>query len=126
MAKIQMTPHVQEWTKWIRQFEHLRQASGLVEKEQVSQIHTLVCMMGDEAEDILSSFRPTEEQGKSYATVIKKFKHYFVKRRNIIFKQAKFDRCQQEEGKPVDDYIMDLCCLASHCNYGYTPRRTKS
>ena len=68
MAEIRISPpeHItfsrpEEWMELIRQFERFRKASGLAEKEQVSQIHTLIYTMGDEAEDILSSFRLTEE-----------------------------------------------------------------
>ena len=68
MAELRISPpeaftfsRPEEWTKWIRRFERFRQASGLAEKEQVSQIHTLIDMMGDSAEAILSSFRLTEE-----------------------------------------------------------------
>ena len=122
MAEIRITPpenftfsRPEEWTKWIRRF---RQASGLAEKEQTSQIHTLIYTMGDEAEDVLTSFRLTEEQGKSYTTVVEKFDGYFVKRRNLIFERAKFNWRRQEEGEPVNDFIMDLYRLAEHCNYG--------
>ena len=125
MAEIRITPlenftfsRPEEWTKWIRRFERFRQASGLAEKEQTSQIHTLIYTMGDEAEDVLTSFRLTEEQGKSYTTVVEKFDGYFVKRRNLIFERVKFNRRRQEEGEPVNDFIMDLYRLAEHCNYG--------
>ena len=125
MAELRISPpeaftfsRPEEWTKWIRRFERFRQASGLAGKEQVSQIHTLIYTMGDSAEDILSSFRLTEEQGKSYTTVVEKFEGHFVKRRNLIFERAKFNRRKQEEGEPVDDFIMDLYRLAEHCSYG--------
>ena len=110
MAEIRITPpenftfsRPEEWIKWIRRFERFRQASGLAEKEEVSQIHTLIYTMGDEAEDILTSFRLTEEQRKNYTTVVEKFDSYFVKRRNLIFERAKFNRRRQEEGEPVND-----------------------
>ena len=74
--------------------------------------------MGDEAEDILTSFRLTEEQRKNYTTVVEKFDSYFVKRRNLIFERAKFNRRRQEKGEPVNDFIMDLYRLAEHCSYG--------
>ena len=73
----------EEWIKWIKRFERFRQASGLSEKDEPRQIHTLIYTMGGEAEDILSSFRLTEDQGKSYSTVVEKFERYFVKRRNF-------------------------------------------
>ena len=74
--------------------------------------------MGDEAEDLLSSFHLTAEQARSYDTVVEKFDAYFVRRRNLIFERAKFNRRCQQEGEPVDDYIMDLYRLAEHCSYG--------
>ena len=107
----------EEWDKWIRRFERFRHASGLTEKEETSQIHTLIYMMGDEAEDMLSSFRPTEDEGKEYNTVVEMFGRHFVKRKNQIFEHAKFNQRKQEEGEAVDDFIMDLYRLAEHCNY---------
>ena len=41
---------------------------------EVNQIDTLIYTMGDEAEDILCSFRLTAEQGKMYATVVESSK----------------------------------------------------
>ena len=92
MAEVRVSPpenftfsRPEEWTKWIKRFERFRHASGLANEGQERQIHTLVYSMGDEAEDILSSFRLTEEQRKSYSTVVEKFGQYFIKRRNLIF-----------------------------------------
>ena len=125
MADVRISPpenfaftRPEEWSKWIRRFERFRNASGLAEKEQPTQIHTLVYSMGDEAEDILTSFRLTAEQGKTYATVVERFHRHFVKRRNLIFERAKFNRRKQEEGELVDDFIMDLYRLVEHCSYG--------
>ena len=43
---------------------------------------------------------------------------HFVKRRNVIFEHAKFNRRVQQEGEPVDDFIIDLYSLVEHCDYG--------
>ena len=48
----------------------------------------------------------TKEQGKIYATVVEKL-GYFIRQRN----PGKVQSAKQEEGEPVDDFIMDLCCL---------------
>ena len=58
-----------DWPKWSWRFERFRHASGLVEKEDESQVHTLIYTMGDEADDILSSFGLSEENRKVYTTV---------------------------------------------------------
>ncbi len=106
-----------EWPKWLGRFERFRYASDLNEKDEVKQIHTLIYSMGDEADDILSTFRLSEEDGKKYDTEVEKFQGYFVKRRNTIFERAKFNR-RKQEGEPVDDFIVDLYRLAEHCGYG--------
>ena len=73
---------LEEWPKWIQRFERFRDASGLDDKEEKTQISTLIYSMGDEAVDILQSFQLTEDELKSYSTVRDKFGSFFVKRRN--------------------------------------------
>ena len=77
--------HPEEWPKWARRFERFRQASGLTEKDEEAQVNTLLYSMGDEADDILCSFRLSEEDAKSYDTVKSKFDGHFVKHRNMIY-----------------------------------------
>ena len=108
----------EEWPKWLRRFERFRQASGLVEKSEEAQVNTLIYCMGDEADDILRSFKLSEEDSKKYSTVKAKFEDHFVKRRNVIFERAKFNNRKQEPGEAVDTFITALYALAEHCNYG--------
>lgn len=98
----------EEWPKWKRGFERFRFASGLSTKDEVVQAHTLVYAMGDQADDVLTSFKLSEEEGKKYSTVLAKFDGYFVKRKNIVFERAKFNQRKQEEGETVDQFILDL------------------
>ena len=44
-----------EWPNWICCFERFRNASGIADKPQESQIDTLIYSMGDKADDILQS-----------------------------------------------------------------------
>lgn len=74
--------------------------------------------MGDQADEILSSFGLSEEEQKVYETVKGKFENHFIKRRNIIYERAKFNQGSQREGEPVDDFITALYTLSDHCNYG--------
>ena len=106
-----------EWSKWIRRFERFREATGLSSKSQQSQISTLVYSMGDKAEDLLRSFKLTEEQAKKYDTVKSNFESHFVKTRNVIFERARFNN-RKQEGESADDFITDLFSLAEHCGYG--------
>ena len=41
-----------------------------------------------------------------------------MKRKNVIFERTRFNRRKQEEGKLVDDFIIDLYCRSEHCRYG--------
>ena len=107
-----------DWPKWIRRFDRFREASELATKSEERQVNTLIYSMGDKADDILASFALSADERKQYATVKEKFDHYFVKKHNVTFERAKFNsRCQQKEEK-VDDFIIDLHCLAEHCAYG--------
>ena len=74
--------------------------------------------MGDEADDILTSFKLSTLQLKQYHTVKTKFDEHFVVRQNVIFQRAKFNRRCQEDGKTVDTFITALHTLAEHCDYG--------
>ena len=107
-----------EWPKWIRRFDRFRCASGLSKREEENQVHTLIYSMGEEADDILSSFELSVADQKKYETVKGKFESYFVKRRNTIFERAKFNQRKQEEGETIDEFILDLHRLAEHYAYG--------
>ena len=109
--------HPAEWPKWARRFERFRRASGLAEKDEEAQVNTLLYSMGDEADDILRSFRLSEEDAKSYDTVKSKFDGHFVKRRNVIYERAKFNQRKQEPGESVDSFITALYGLAEYCGY---------
>ena len=54
-----------EWPKWIRCFERFRNASGIADNPQESQIDILIFSMGDKADDILQSFNLSEENLKA-------------------------------------------------------------
>lgn len=107
----------QEWLKWICRFERFRSAAGLDQKEEAVQVNTLIYTMGDEADDILRSFKLSEEDKNKYSVVKDKFEKHFVKCRNIIFERAKFNMRKQEGGESVDSFITNLYALAEHCGY---------
>ena len=107
-----------EWTKWIRRFERYKSASGLEEKSPEAQVNTLIYTMGAEADDIFQSFDLADEDKKKYSEVKAKFESHFVKRRNVIYERAVFNKRKQEEGEPVDTFITSLYSLFEHCNYG--------
>ena len=64
------------------------------------------------------SFDLSDEDKKKYETVKNEFDSHFVKRKNIIYERAMFNRRKQEEGESVDTFITALYTLSEHCNYG--------
>ena len=71
------------WPNWIKRFERYRIALKLDLEDEERQVSSLLYAMGDEAEDILESFRLSDDEQKSYKTVRGKFKSYFVKRNSF-------------------------------------------
>lgn len=74
--------------------------------------------MGDQADDILTSFKLSATQLKRCHTVRKKFDEHFLVRRNVIFGRAKFVQHRQEEAETADMFITTLHALSERCNFG--------
>ena len=76
------------------------------------QVSTLVYCMGSQAEDIFASFKwdaDADTDKKDPAKVIAQFDKYFVPRRNVIFKRAKFGSREQY----MDESIEICVCSVS-------------
>ena len=66
------TKRVEEWKSWLKRFERYRVASGLIEKNEKTQVNMLLYLLGEKGDDILTSFSLTEDELKQYNTIIKK------------------------------------------------------
>ena len=82
------------------------------------QVNVLIYYMGDQADDILVSFRLSAKDKKKYNTVTQKFEGYFALCHNTIYERAKFNQRKQNPGKTVDDFITVLYGLVEHYEYG--------
>ena len=89
----------EEWSKWIRKFKRFPIASGLASQEDDVQMNTLIYAMGDQADDVVCSFALSDVERRKYDTVKEKFDGYFIRRRNVIYERAKFNRRKQVEGR---------------------------
>ena len=120
---------LEEWPKWARRFERFRSASGHTEKDKIVQVNMLLYSMGDEADDVLRSFKLSEADQKKttfkfleadqkkYEFYNAKFDQHFVKKCNAIFERAKFNM-RKQEGESVDSFVTTLYALAEHCSCG--------
>ena len=107
-----------EWLKWKRRFAQFLSASGLDKEEETRQVSTLLYCLGDEAHDVLSSTKITDEDRKTYSKVMEKFDAYFDVRKNVIFERARFNKRNQLEGETAEEYVTALYGLIESCEYG--------
>ena len=107
----------EQWPHRIRYFERYRLSSKLPEDEK-NQVNILKYLLGDKKDDILSSFQLNNEQSSNYNIVKTRFDEYFSVRKNIIYKQAVFNKRIQMPNEPVDEFILLLYYLVEHCRFG--------
>ncbi|KAL1444696.1 hypothetical protein MTO96_029659, partial [Rhipicephalus appendiculatus] len=108
----------EQWSAWKRRWERFRTASGLHHQPDSDKINSLIYIMGDKAEDVLTALCLTTANAKKYAKVIEAFDSHFVIKKNIMYERALFNRRIQDEGEPMTDFITALHTLAERCDYG--------
>ncbi|GBO10434.1 hypothetical protein AVEN_165063-1 [Araneus ventricosus] len=106
------------WSKWKMRFERYRIASGLSIKTGNEQVHSLLYITGEQAEDFFSSFVYPKRKKMTLILYLKKFNDHFVVKKNTIFKRALFNKRVQLDGESVNMLITALFTLAEHCEYG--------
>ena len=107
--------HPEDWPRcMVKRFDRFRHASVLKDKPVAVQVSTLTYSMGDRAEDILTSMSLSEEDSEDCEKVIDSFKRHFIKKRNVIYKRARFRERRQEERETVGTFIAALFKLAEH------------
>ncbi|GBM50864.1 hypothetical protein AVEN_178134-1 [Araneus ventricosus] len=74
--------------------------------------------MGEQAEDIFSSFGLSETEQDDFDIGVKMFNDRFVVEKNTIFERAQFNIRVQLDGESVNTFITVLYTLAEHCEYG--------
>ena len=83
----------------------------------MKQVNTLLYCLGEEADAVLASTHATEEEKKSYDSVLGKFDSFFKVRKNVIFERARFNRRNQLNGESAEQYIMELYTLLENCDF---------
>lgn len=83
--------------RWNKRLERFRTASGLCAKPEEHQIDAFLYIMGDQSEDVLSTFQLSAEDSKNFVVVLQRFDSYFIPKRNIIFERARFNMRSQQD-----------------------------
>ena len=68
----------------------------------------LIHVMGDQAEEIFTSFGLNEDDSSNYNTVQERFAKHFVKQRNPMYERAHFNQRVEQPGETVDLFVMAL------------------
>ena len=102
------------WTRWIKQFDQYRIASGLSDKDLSRQVCVLLYTMGSNAKDVLMSIGVTNDNRKDYQKVADKF---YKVRQNIILEKARFNRRDQLSGEIAEEYITVLYSMIDASEY---------
>ena len=78
----------EEWPKWRCRFEQYCVAFRLAGREEEQQVSTLLCCLGEDAEDILDTTRIAMDDKNKYDKVVEAFDNYFKVCKYIIFERA--------------------------------------
>ena len=80
-------------------------------------MNALIYHMGDWADDIPTFFRLSDGDKKKHDVVKEKFDKHFIKHRNKIYKQQKFNQRRQLPGESVDNFITLFYGLQFFCKW---------
>ncbi|KAJ1526442.1 hypothetical protein ONE63_009576 [Megalurothrips usitatus] len=108
----------EDWIRWRTRWCRYAIGSGLSAQGDEFMINTFIYTMGEKAEDILLSFKLTEEGAASYKTVLEEFDKHFGARKNVVLERHRFLRRRQQPNESVDDFVADLHRLAESANLG--------
>ena len=105
------------WTEWKNAFTAFRMITELDKKSAELQVATLKYCMGSEIESILRTMNLTEDEAKSYETIVNKLDAYFKPRKNIIRLRRIFHKRLQLEHENVETYLRELYEAAEDCDF---------
>ncbi|KAK3931503.1 Urease accessory protein UreD [Frankliniella fusca] len=107
----------EDWTEWITRFEQYRTTTPLQYMEEDQQVSKMLYYMGGKANDILNTFKLTEEEKKSLSQVQRKFNSHYVTKKTKLYIRARFNTREQKEGESADEFITDLQTLGKKCEF---------
>lgn len=107
-----------KWEDWRDRFLRYRLATKLNKEAGEIQVSSLIYSMGIDAENILRSSGLTNEQAKSFDTVLQKFNDHFIPKKNVIHERAKFHQRKQKSGESAEQFIRGLYEIAENCDFG--------
>ena len=99
-------------------FNNFLLALEKTEKSELIKIAILLNLIGDEGENIYSTFTFQNRETETLNVVIKKFDSYCLSQTNEVFERFKVFSCSKKDGQDINAYVMKLRTLAAPCNFG--------
>ena len=85
----------QDWERWIKRFNRFRMVSGLRKTGDENRVNSLLYCMGEKADDVLEGLNVTDHN--NYDDVVAAFQNFFIRKKNVIYERAIFNRRIQEK-----------------------------
>lgn len=106
------------WKTFMQKFNIFLEANEYLKKADNVKIAMFLNCIGDEGLHIFNTFQLTDEDKKSYDTIIKSFKDYCSPRKSTVLNRYKFFIRSQQEGETFDQFQTALKSLAQDCDFG--------
>ena len=94
-----------------------RRITELDKKDQEMQITTMKYCMGIKCESIIKTMNLTEDDMKSFDTMVSKFDSYFKPKRNEIRLRRVFQSRLREDGENIENSLRALYAAAEDCQF---------
>ena len=109
----------EKWKRFKRAWTNYSLATGLDKKDEAVQVATLLTVIGEEAQEVFSTFGDWAAEGDAakIKPVLAKFDSYCEPRKNVPFERYRFNRRVQEPGETYDQYRTSLRKLADGCEF---------
>ncbi|KAK9730279.1 hypothetical protein QE152_g15339 [Popillia japonica] len=96
----------EQWFEW----------NDIDDSKKVSVLLTLIGM--DTYVTLKNSLAPELPSSKSYMDIVKVLKNHYAPKKSIIAERFRFNKCLQESGETVAQFIIRLKQLSKDCQYG--------
>ncbi|KAK9686222.1 hypothetical protein QE152_g37356 [Popillia japonica] len=105
----------ENWKLWRARFENYLVASEVCKKDEKTQCAQLLHYIGDDGFKIYTTFKLEEGQQNKLKDLLRKFEEHFIGKENVAYERYKFFTYRQEEGKSLEDIVIELKKKASRC-----------
>ncbi|KAF4527576.1 hypothetical protein B566_EDAN015817 [Ephemera danica] len=106
-----------EWPAYKKQVERWFLLSEARNMNSMEKREALLYMMGQQADQIVTTFREKVTDTLSFKDFIKLFDDYFTPKTNLVAERGKFWDRRQKEGESNEDFICEIYNLGDQCGY---------